>query len=43
MQSSQSFRTGPRSGGDQKKNNRKPTKKKQESNWYVNLQSHSSF
>jgi hypothetical protein len=30
------------SGGDQKKN-KKPTKKKQESNWYVNLQSHSPF
>ncbi len=42
MRSSQLFRTGPRSGGDQKKN-KKPTKKKQESNWYVNLQSHSPF
>lgn len=42
MRGSQSFRTGPRSGGDQKKN-KKPTKKKQESNWYVNLQSHSPF
>lgn len=42
MRDSQSFRTGPRSGGDQKKN-KKPTKNKQESNWYVNLQSHSPF
>ena len=42
MRGSQSFRTGPRSCGDQKKN-KKPAKKKQESNWYVNLQSHSPF
>ena len=42
MRGSQSFRTGPRSGGDQKKN-KKPAKKKQESNWYVNLQNHSPF
>lgn len=42
MRGSHSFRTGPRSGSDQKKN-KKPAKKKQESNWYVNLQSHSPF
>lgn len=42
MRSSQSFRTGSRFGGDQKKN-KKTAKKKQESNWYVNLQNHSPF
>lgn len=42
MRSSQSFRTGSRNVDDQKKN-KKPTKKKQESNWYLNLQSHSPF
>lgn len=35
MQSTKSFRTGP--------SNKKSTKKKQESNWYVNLKNHSPF
>ena len=39
MRGSQSFRTGP----SEQKKNKKPAKKKQESNWYVNLQSHSPF
>ena len=39
MRSSQSFRTGP----SEQKKNKKPAKKKQESNWYVNLQNHSPF
>lgn len=41
MRSSQSFRTGPRS--DNQKKNKKAAKKKQESNWYLNLQNHSPF
>ena len=39
---SQMLKTDQKSGCDKKKN-KKPTKKKQESNWYVNLQSHSPF
>ena len=35
MQSTKTFRTGP--------SNKKSTKKKQESNWYVNLKNQSPF